>query len=68
MVVIGSAPSGVTTRESSIRTPPRPGRYTPGSTVIVYPKVGHVPMEQIADRSAADLDAWLKAKVWVAKP
>jgi pimeloyl-ACP methyl ester carboxylesterase len=44
------------------------GDAIPGSTVIVYPKVGHVPMEQIADRSAADLDAWLKAKVWVAKP
>lgn len=44
------------------------GDAIPGSTVIVYPKVGHVPMEQIADRSAADLDGWLKAKVWPAKP
>ena len=42
------------------------GDAIPGSTVIIYPKVGHVPMEQIADRSAADLDAWLKAKVWPA--
>lgn len=37
------------------------GEAIPGSKVIVYEKVGHVPMEQIADRSAADLDAWLKA-------
>ena len=35
----------------------------PGSTLIIYPKVGHVPMEQVADKSAADLDAWHKAKV-----
>jgi len=44
------------------------GDAIPGSTVIIYPKVGHVPMEQIADKSAADLDAWLKAKVFVAGP
>ena len=42
------------------------GEAIPGSTVIVYDKVGHVPMEQIPDRSAADLAAWLKAKVFVA--
>ncbi len=44
------------------------GEAIPGSTVIIYDKVGHVPMEQIADRSAADLAAWLKAKVFAAKP
>lgn len=45
------------------------GAAIPGATVIIYPKVGHVPMEQIADKSAADLDTWLKAKVWPpAKP
>jgi pimeloyl-ACP methyl ester carboxylesterase len=44
------------------------GDAIPGATVIIYPKVGHVPMEQIADRSATDLDGWLKAKVWPAKP
>ena len=38
----------------------------PGSTLIVYPEVGHAPMEQIPDRSAADLKAWLKAKVYPA--
>ena len=40
----------------------------PGSTLIVYPDVGHVPMEQIPDRSASDLKAWLKAKVYPVAP
>jgi pimeloyl-ACP methyl ester carboxylesterase len=31
----------------------------PGAKLIVYPGVGHVPMEQIPDRSAADLRAFL---------
>lgn len=31
----------------------------PGATLILYPGVGHVPMEQIPDRSVADLKAWL---------
>ena len=30
-----------------------------GSKLIVYPGVGHVPMQQIADKSAADLASWL---------
>jgi pimeloyl-ACP methyl ester carboxylesterase len=33
----------------------------PGATLILYPGVGHVPMEQIPERSAADLQAWLAA-------
>jgi pimeloyl-ACP methyl ester carboxylesterase len=33
----------------------------PGSTLILYPGVGHVPMEQIPDKSAADVRAWLRA-------
>lgn len=33
----------------------------PGATLILYPGVGHVPMEQIPDRSAADLKTWLAA-------
>ncbi len=33
----------------------------PGSVKIVYPAVGHVPMEEVPDRSAADLDAFLSA-------
>lgn len=33
----------------------------PGASLILYPGVGHLPMEQIPDRSAADLKAWLAA-------
>ena len=33
----------------------------PGAKLIVYPGVGHVPMEQIPDRSAEDLKAFLKS-------
>ena len=36
----------------------------PGSTLKLYPGVGHVPMEQIPEQSAADLKAWLDAKVY----
>jgi pimeloyl-ACP methyl ester carboxylesterase len=32
----------------------------PGAKLIVYPGVGHVPMEQIPNRSAADLKAFLE--------
>ncbi len=31
----------------------------PGSVKIVYPGIGHLPMEETPDRSAADLDAFL---------
>jgi pimeloyl-ACP methyl ester carboxylesterase len=40
----------------------------PGSQLIIYEKVGHVPMEHVPDKSAADLDAWHRAKVRAAKP
>lgn len=40
----------------------------PGSTLILYPEVGHVPMEQIPARSVTDLKVWLKAKVYPAAP
>ena len=33
----------------------------PGAKLTLYPGVGHVPMEQIPDRSAADLDTFLRA-------
>ena len=33
----------------------------PGARLITYPGVGHVPMEQIPDRSAADLRAFLQS-------
>jgi pimeloyl-ACP methyl ester carboxylesterase len=32
----------------------------PGAKLVVYPKVGHVPMEEVADQSAADAAAFLK--------
>lgn len=33
----------------------------PGSKLVVYPKVGHIPMEEVPDESAADVKAWLDA-------
>jgi pimeloyl-ACP methyl ester carboxylesterase len=41
-------------------------RTIPGAVLIAYPNVGHVPMEQVPERSANDLDRWLRAKVWPA--
>jgi pimeloyl-ACP methyl ester carboxylesterase len=35
----------------------------PGSRLIIYPKVGHIPMEEVADQSAADLKTWLVGTV-----
>jgi pimeloyl-ACP methyl ester carboxylesterase len=43
-------------------------REIPGATLIGYPGVGHVPMEQIPGRSAADLDRWLQARVYPPAP
>lgn len=37
-------------------------RAIPGAQLITYAGVGHVPMEQIPDRSAGDLEQWLRAK------
>lgn len=34
----------------------------PGSKLIVYPQTGHIPMEEVADRSAADVRAFLAGK------
>lgn len=33
----------------------------PGSTLITYPGIGHIPMEEAAQRSARDLAQWLAA-------
>lgn len=33
----------------------------PGSVKIVYPGIGHIPMEEAPDRTAADLDAFLSS-------
>ena len=34
-------------------------RAIPGATKIVYPATGHIPMEEVADASAADVVGWL---------
>lgn len=33
----------------------------PDSKLIIYPRVGHIPMEEIPERSASDVKAWLDA-------
>ncbi|MEK6637190.1 MAG: alpha/beta hydrolase [Pseudomonadota bacterium] len=33
----------------------------PGSILIIYPKVGHLPMEEVADQSASDVAGFLKS-------
>lgn len=35
----------------------------PGSTLIIYPRIGHLPMEETPDRSAADLRRWMDQTV-----
>ncbi|KQV62171.1 MULTISPECIES: alpha/beta fold hydrolase [unclassified Caulobacter] len=40
----------------------------PAATLILYPGVGHLPMEQIPQRSADDLKAWLAAHPAPAEP
>ena len=37
------------------------GQAIPGSTVLVYPDSGHLPQQEVAARSAADLSGWLAA-------
>src|SRR6185312_1270327 len=34
----------------------------PGAKLIVYPKTGHIPMEEVADKSAADVRAFLNGQ------
>ncbi|MFM7027099.1 MAG: alpha/beta fold hydrolase [Chakrabartia sp.] len=38
----------------------------PGSKLIVYPKTGHLPMEEQPDQSAADLRQWIDARAGAA--
>lgn len=33
----------------------------PGSKLLIYPRIGHIPMEETPDRSAADARRWLNA-------
>jgi pimeloyl-ACP methyl ester carboxylesterase len=37
----------------------------PGSKLVIYPKVGHIPMEEVPEKSAADVKGWLDG---LAKP
>ena len=37
------------------------GRRIAGSKVVIYPDVGHIPMEEVAEKSAADVDDFLSA-------
>ncbi|WP_374283441.1 alpha/beta fold hydrolase [Novosphingobium sp.] len=40
----------------------------PGATLIAYPGIGHIPMEEAAQRSAGDLVGWLAAHGVPGKP
>lgn len=31
----------------------------PAAKLVIYPKVGHIPMEEVPERSAADVKAWI---------
>ena len=55
----------------SVKDGERFAQAIPNATLIEYDNVGHVPMEQIPEKSAADLSQWLAAKVYpqaAAKP
>jgi pimeloyl-ACP methyl ester carboxylesterase len=58
--------------QADVIIPPADGQAfaqaIPGSVLILYPKVGHVPMEEVAAKSAADLDGWLQDKGLGATP
>ncbi len=56
LVMVGEADRLVSAADSR-----RVAQAIPGADLIVYPDVGHVPMQQIPDRSAGDLDTWIRA-------
>lgn len=60
-----TAPTLVMHGEADVIIPVAEGKALaaaiPGAKLILYPGVGHAPMEQIPDRSAADLRAFLEA-------
>jgi pimeloyl-ACP methyl ester carboxylesterase len=39
----------------------------PGSKLVIYPKVGHIPMEEIPEQSAADVKTWLNALTTISR-
>lgn len=60
-----STPTLVMHGEKDVVVPPEVGRrlaeLIPGARLIIYPEAGHVPMEQIPDRSAADVRAFIES-------
>lgn len=50
----------------SVQDGERFAQAIPNATLIEYDSVGHVPMEQIPEKSAADLRQWLETKVYPA--
>ena len=60
-----SVPTLVMHGEKDVVVPPEVGRrlgeLIPGARLILYPEAGHVPMEQIPDRSAADVRAFIES-------
>jgi len=39
----------------------------PGASLVIYEDAGHLPQEEVADRSAADLHDFLEERVWPAR-
>ncbi len=37
-------------------------KHIPDSNLVIYGDLGHIPMEEDAERTAKDVDSWLKAK------
>jgi pimeloyl-ACP methyl ester carboxylesterase len=60
-----STPTLVMHGEKDVVVPPEVGRrlaeLIPGARLVIYPEAGHVPMEQIPDRSAADVRAFIES-------
>jgi pimeloyl-ACP methyl ester carboxylesterase len=60
-----STPTLVMHGEKDVVVPPEVGRrlaeLIPGARLVIYPEAGHVPMEQIPDRSAADVRVFIES-------
>jgi pimeloyl-ACP methyl ester carboxylesterase len=60
-----STPTLVVHGEKDVVVPPEVGRrlaeLIPGARLVIYPEAGHVPMEQIPDRSAADVRVFIES-------
>lgn len=60
-----TTPTLVMHGEKDVVVPPAVGRrlaeLIPGARLVIYPEAGHVPMEQIPDRSAADVRSFIES-------